>query len=339
MQKGLSVIQVGTICLASLCAAFVMGASGYRITRTFSVGGAGAWDYTTVDPVSHRLYVSHGTEVVAIDLGSGAPAGRIPGALGARGIAVAPELGRGFIACNKTNSVMMFDLKTLATIGTLKTDEKPDALVYDAATGLVLAFTHDKNANIFEAKNGSFKGRISLGGGPEFAVTDGKGKVYVSLQDTNEVARLDPRELHLDQRWPVRSCQAATSLGIDKHSRRLFVGCHNRTVAVVDADSGKTLQTLPIGPGVDGTVFDADTQLAFVSSGGDGTVTVIHESDRNHYTVLDVVATRHSARTIALDPTTHRIYLPFAKAASIPARKDEEEQFEEGTFAVLEVSR
>jgi DNA-binding beta-propeller fold protein YncE len=338
MQKVLLAIRVGTMGLASLCAAFGMGASGYRITRTFPVGGAGAWDYTTVDPVSHRLYVSHGTEVVAIDLGSGRTTGTIPGALGARGVAVAPELGRGFIACNKTNSVMIFDLKTLARIGTLKTDERPDALVYDAATGLVLAFTHDKNANIFQAKNGSFKGRIRLGGGPEFAVTDGKGKVYVSLQDTNEVVQLDPPKLRLDHRWPVRSCEAATSLGIDKQSRRLFVGCHNRTVAVVDADIGKTLQTLPIGPGVDGTVFDADTQLAFVSSGGDGTVTVIHESDRNHYTVLDVVETHHSARTIALDPTTHRVYLPFAKAVSIPAGKGEE-QFEEGTFAVLEVSR
>jgi DNA-binding beta-propeller fold protein YncE len=339
MQRTVLTVSLGTFCLVSVAAALVMGASGYRITRTFKIGGPGAWDYAIVDPAAQRLYVSHGMEVVAIDLASGKTVGNLAGTPGARGISLAPELGRGFIACNKTNSVMIFDLKTLASIGTVKTDEKPDALVYDPTTRLVLAFTHDKNANVFEAKDGSFNGRIALAGSPEFAVADGRGKVYVSLQDTNEVAQLDPQKLHLDQHWKVKSCEAATSLGIDRESRRLFVGCHNRTVAVIDADSGKTLQTLPIGPGVDGTVFDPGTQFVFVSSGGDGTATVIHENDANHFAVVDVIPTRHSARTVALDPTTHRVYLPFAKATSIPAKPGEEEKFEDGTFAVLEVSR
>jgi DNA-binding beta-propeller fold protein YncE len=313
--------------------------AGYHVARTIFIGGAGAWDYTTVDAEHRRLYVSHGMQVEVIDLTSGKVAGTITGTFGARGIAVVPELGRGFIACNKTNSVLIFDLATLAPIGSVKTDEKPDAIAYDDTSGLVLAFTHNKSATVFRAKDGIVTGKIALGGGPEFAVSDGKGKVYVSLQDTNEVAQLDPLKLRLDTRWAVQSCDAATSLGIDRQSRRLFVGCHNRTLAILDANSGKTLQTLPIGPGVDGTVYDDKTQLVFVSSGGDGTTTIIHEDDPNHFSVVDVVRTQLSARTIALDPATHSVYLPFAKAVATPLKKGQEEQFEEGTFGVLVVSR
>ncbi len=313
--------------------------SGYHVVRTFQIGGPGAWDYTTIDVAHHRLFVSHGVQVEVIDLVSGKTAGTISGTFGARGIAVASELGRGFIACNKTNSVLIFDLATLDKIGTVKTDERPDAIVYDSITGLILAFTHNKSATVIRAKDGVVIGRVPLAGSPEFAVADGRGKVYVSLQDTNEVAQLDPQKLHLDQRWAVKSCDAATSLGIDKKSRKLFVGCHNRTVAVIDADSGDTLQTLPIGPGVDGTVFDEQTNLVFVSSGGDGTLTVIHEDDNRKFAVTDVVQTQHSARTIALDPTTHRVYLPYAKSASTVVKSDEEEQFQSGTFAVLELGQ
>ena len=334
-------VKRGAQILVAVFSVFAAAAAAnhYRIARVFQIGGPGAWDYTTVDPVNHRLYVSHGSAVVAVDLASGKTVGTISPTLGARGVVVVPELGRGYIACAKANLVLVFDLKTLAAIAQVKTDEKPDALTYDPTTQLILAFTHNKSATVFDARTGSVKGSIGLGGGPEFAVADGQGKVYVSLQDTNEAVQIDPSQLHLDQRWPVASCEAATSLGIDKASRRLFIGCHNRTVVVMNADNGKVLEKLPIGPGVDGTVFDPETQLAFVSSGGDGTATVIHENDPNHFSIVDVVKTRHSARTIALDSTTHRIYLPFAKAVDAPVRKGEEEQFEDGTFAVLELSR
>lgn len=340
MQRS-NLAQLGTQILLAVGLVFSSAAasSHYRVARVFQIGGAGAWDYATVDPDNHHLFVSHGTAVVAIDLASGKTIGTISPTLGARGVVVVPEIGRGFIACAKTNSVVVFDLKTLAPIGQVKTDEKPDALTYDPTTQLILAFTHNKSATVFDAKTGFVRGSIGLGGGPEFAVADGKGKIYVSLQDTNEVVQLDPGQLHWDRRWPVTSCEAATSLGIDKISRRLFVGCHNRTVVVMDADNGKVVDKLPIGPGVDGTVFDPDTHLAFVSSGGDGTATVIHENDPDHFGIVDVVKTRHSARTIALDSTTHRVYLPFAKAVEAPVKKGEEEQFEDGTFAVLELSR
>jgi DNA-binding beta-propeller fold protein YncE len=334
VQLGAQILVAVGLVLSSAAAS-----SHYRIARVFQIGGPGAWDYTTVDPVNHHLYVSHGATVAAIDLASGKTIGTISPTLGARGIVVVPELGRGYIACAKANSVLVFDLKTLAPIAQVKTDEKPDALTYDPTAQFILAFTHNKSATVFDAKTGFVKGSIGLGGGPEFAVADGQGKVYASLQDTNQVVQLDPRQLHLDQRWPVTSCEAATSLGIDKVSRRLFVGCHNRTVVVMDANNGRVVEKLPIGPGVDGTVFDPDTQLAFVSSGGDGTATVIHENDPDHFSIVDVVKTRHSARTIALDSITHRIYLPFAKTVGTPVSNGEEEQFEDGTFAVLELSR
>jgi DNA-binding beta-propeller fold protein YncE len=249
-----------------------------------------------------------------------------------------PDLDRGFVACNKTNSVLVFDLKTLQVITTIKTEEKPDALVYEPATGLVVAFTHNKSANVFSARDGVMKGSIPLGGGPEYAVSDGFGKVYVSLQDTNEVIEIDPQKLKLEHRWPVTSCEAATSLGIDRKSRRLFIGCHNLDLAVMDADNGHVLQSLRIGPGVDGTTFDPDTGLLFVSSGGDGTATVIRENDANHFVTAQVVKTKLSARTIALDPVTHRIYLPYAKRLPVANKPGEEERFEDGSFSVLELA-
>jgi DNA-binding beta-propeller fold protein YncE len=301
-----------TICgFVALCVAAGATGRGYHIARTFPLGGPASWDYTTVDPLHHRLFVSHGDVVDVLNLDSGKTAGRIPNTLGVRGIALAPDLGRGFIACNHTDSVIVIDLETLATIETWKTGNKPDDVTYDASTGLLLSFNHDLTTTVFDAKNGTMKGTIPLGGGPEFAVPDGKGKLYVDLQDTNEVVQIDPQALTVDRRWPVKSCEAPTSLGIDPKSRRLFIGCHNLKLVVADADSGEAVQTLPIGPGVDGTVFDAETSLIFTSSGGDGTLTVMHEEDANHFTVVDAVKTRQSARTIALDPNTHRLYLPF----------------------------
>jgi DNA-binding beta-propeller fold protein YncE len=320
--------------LFALCVAAVATGNGYHIVRTFPLGGPASWDYTTVDPLHHRLFVSHGDAVDVLDLDSGKIAGKIPNTLGVRGIAVAPDLGRGFIACNHMDSVIVFDLSTLTTIGTWKTGNKPDDVTYDPSTGLLLSFNHDLTTTVFDAKNGTVRGTIPLGGGPEYAVPDGKGKLYVNLQNTNEVVQIDPQALKVDRRWQVQSCDAPTSLGIDPKSRRLFVGCHNRKLVVTDADSGEAVQTLPIGPGVDGTVFDADTSLIFTSSGGDGTMTVMHEEDANHFRVVAAVKTRQSARTIALDPNTHRLYLPFPQVVPRPGQNAAV-----GKLAVIEVDR
>ena len=316
----------------ALCVAAAAVSSAYHIARTFPLGGPSMWDYTTVDRSHHRLFVSHGDAVDVIDLDSGKITGKIQNTLGVRGIAVAPDLGRGFIACNHTDSVMVVDLGTLATIGIWKTGNKPDDVTYDESTGLVLTFNHDLTATVFDAKSGIGKGTIPLGGGPEFAVPDGAGNLYVNLQNTNEVVKIDPRALKVDRRWPVKSCDAPTSLGIDPKSRRLFIGCHNLKLVVTDADSGEAVQTLPIGPGVDGTVFDADTSLIFTSSGGDATMTVMQEDDANHFRVVETVKTRDNARTIALDPSTHRLYLPFPEPMATPDAKGTT-----GTLAVIEI--
>jgi DNA-binding beta-propeller fold protein YncE len=340
MLKGVSVLRivVASICLAILSVATLAEGSSYHVTRTFPLGQPASWDYTAVDPVHRRLLVSHGDVVDVLDLDSGKIAGRIPNTLGVRGIAVAPDLGRGFIACNHTDSVTVIDLSTLAAIGNWKTGHKPDDVAYDVSTGFVLSFNHDLTATVFDAKNGTVKGTIPLGGGPEYAVSDGKGKLYVNLQNTNEVVQVDPRTLKVDRRWPVKSCEAPTSLGIDPKSRRLFIGCHNLTLVVTDADSGETVQTLPIGPGVDGTVFDALTGFIFTSSGGDGTLTVVHEEDANHFTVVGVVKTFQGARTIALDPSTNKLYLPVPQAVSEFGDKAATETAPK-TLAVIEVGR
>ena len=340
MSGCLTVVRRGAIVpvLVVLCLASFGADTDYHISRTILLGGETFWDYTAVKPANQRLFVSHGDEVDVIDLQHWKMVGKIPNTLGARGVTVAPELGRGFIACNHLNSVVIFDLNSLAVIGHVKTGNKPDDVTYDSLTGLVLAFNHDSSATVFGAADGSVKGAISLNGGPEFAVPDGTGKLFVNLQDTNELLQIDPVSLKVDHRWPVKTCEAPTSLGIDRKTRRLFVGCHNRTLVVLNADNGREVQTLPIGPGVDGTVVDEDRRLVFTASGGDGTLTIAQQIDGDHFKVVDVLKTRQSARTIALDPTTHRLYLPFAQVQPVTDQQGAVRPVP-GTMSVLEVGR
>jgi DNA-binding beta-propeller fold protein YncE len=300
----------------------------------FHIGGLGAWDYTSIDSVHHRLYVSHATEVDVIDLLSGKLVGAIPNTESARGIALVPGVGRGFIASYKKNALIVFDLRTLKLLPPIPTDARPDALTYDAVSGLLLAFTHNQTANVIRPADSKLVGRIPLKGSPEFAVPDGRGKVYVSLQDTNEIAQIDPGKLAFDHRWPTAPCTAPTSLAIDSHARRLFTGCHNLLLAILDADSGALIDSLPEGPGVDGTVFDPTTGIIFVSSGGSGQVFLYKGAGGKDYKLLQVVKSRLTGRTIALDPRTGRVYVPFA--ARPESGPDEGLA---GTFGVLEIAR
>jgi DNA-binding beta-propeller fold protein YncE len=336
MQKNMSLrrLKVATAGLPILLAAICGAETRCHVARTFSLGSPASWDYTTVDPIHHRLFVSHGDTVDVIDLKNGKIAGQIPRTLGVRGIAVASDLGRVYIASNHTDSVIVIDSDSLALIGSWKTGSKPDDVTYDAATGSLLSFNHDASATVFDAKTGAIKGTIALGGSPEFAVPDGKGKLFVNLQDSNEVIEIAPQTLTVDHRWPVRGCEAPTSIGIDPKSRRLFIGCHNLTLAVANADSGEIIQLLPIGPGVDGTVFDSETNLIFTASGDSGTMAVMKEEDADHFKVVQVVKTGPKARTIALDPNTHKVYLPFLQ---VPPVSDEKR--ETGKLGVVEIDK
>src|SRR6266849_5626990 len=288
------------------------GASGYHVIKTIPVGGEGGWDYVYVDSEARRLYVSRGTHVMVLDADTHAVVGDIPDTQGVHGIAIASDLGRGFTSNGRTNTATIFDLKTLKTIGTVNTGANPDAIVYDSGTKRVFTLNgRSKDATAINAADGTVAGTLALGGKPEFAVADGKGSIYVNIEDTSELVQFDPQKLTVTHRWPQKPCQEASGLAIDRKNRRLFSGCDNKMMAVMDADSGKVVATPPIGEGVDANGFDPATQLAFASN-GDGTLTVVHEDSPDIFTVVENVPTRKSARTMALDLKTHNIFLPAA---------------------------
>ncbi len=310
------------------------GASGYKVVKTVPISGEGGWDYVTVDSDARRVYVSHGTQVVVLDADSYEVVGSIPDTQGVHGIAIASDLGRGFTSNGRTNAATIFDLKTLKTIGTVNTGANPDAIVYDSGTKRVFTLNgRSKDATAINAADGTVAGTLVLGGKPEFAVADGKGSIYVNIEDTSELVQFDPQKLTVTHRWPQKPCQEASGLAIDRKNRRLFSGCDNKMMAVMDADSGRVVATPPIGEGVDANGFDPATQLAFASN-GDGTLTVVHEDSPDKFTVVENVPTKKSARTMALDLKTHNIFLPAADFDP-PAPGERRGKMKPGSFVLL----
>jgi DNA-binding beta-propeller fold protein YncE len=297
-----------------LLAAPVFAQGGYKITQRIAIPGTGGWDYLTVDEGARRLYVSHGTQVEVVDVDSKTLVGTIPNTPGVHGIAVAPELGRGFISNGGNSTVTIVDLKTLKKIGDVPTGKKPDAIIYDPATSQVFAFNGDsESATVISAADGKVVGTVPLGGGPEFAVADGKGYVYDNLEDKSQIVKIDARKLTVEARWPVAPCEAPSSMAMDRSNHRLFIGCRSRVMAVVDSDSGKVITTLPIGDHVDATAFDEDSRLIFFSN-GEGTISVVHQDSPDKYSAVETVKTLPRAKTMTLDPKTHELFLSTAEA-------------------------
>jgi YVTN family beta-propeller protein len=298
----------------SLLAASAQTAGGYHVTKKIPIAGEGSWDYLTVDESARRLYVSHGTQVEVLDVDSGAIVGKIANTLGVHGIAIAPDLGRGFVSNGQSSTVTIFDLKTLKTIADVPTGKKPDAIIYDPATSRVFAFNGGSNsATAIQAADGKVAGTVDLGGGPEFAVADGSGFIYDNLEDESLVLKINSRSLKVEQRWPTAPCASPSSMAMDRPSRRLFVGCRSKVMAVMNADTGQVITTLPIGDHVDATAFDPDSRLIF-NSNGEGTITVIHQDSPDKYSVVENVKTLPRAKTMALDPKTHQLFLSTAEA-------------------------
>jgi len=288
-------------------------APGYHHVKKITLGGEGGWDYLTIDSAARRLYIARATRVMVLDADSGAQVGEIADTPGVHGVALAPQLGRGFTSNGRASTVTIFDLKTLKPLGQAKTGSNPDAIVYDAVTRRVFTFNGaSKDATVIGAADGSVSGTIALDGKPEFAVADEAGRIYVNLEDKSELLAIDSRQLTILNRWPLAPCKEPSGLAMDRKNRRLFVGCGNKLMAVVDADSGRVLTTLPIGSGVDAIAFDPGTALAF-SSNGDGTLTVVREESPDKFTVVENVATQRGARTMALDEKTHNVYLVTAE--------------------------
>jgi DNA-binding beta-propeller fold protein YncE len=314
--------------------------AGYHVARTIALGGEGFWDYVSADPAAHRLYVSHGTRVQVVDTASGAVVGEIPDTPGVHGVAIAPELGRGFTSNGRAGTVTVFDLKTLAPLATVATTgENPDAILYEPASRRVFTFNgRGRNATAIDAAGARVVGTLPLGGKPEFATTDGKGRVWVNIEDTSEIVAFEAATLKVMGRWPLAPCEEPSGLALDREHRRLFTVCRNRLMAVLDADSGRVLATVPTGSGTDGAAFDPATGLAFASN-GEGTLTVVHEDSPAKFTLVGNVPTKRGARTIALDEATHRIYLPTAQFGPAPAATAEHPHprpsIVPGTFEVL----
>jgi len=335
----------GSLSLAILFAALFSraatpspGSSGYHVIKTIPIGGEGGWDYLTVDSDARRVYVSRGTHVIVLDADTYAVVGDIPDTQGVHGIAIASDLGRGFVSNGRANNATIFDLKTLKTIGTVNTGTNPDAIVYDPVTKRVFTLNgRSKDATAINAADGSVVGTLPLGGKPEFAVADGNGGIYVNIEDTSELVHFDAKDLKVLHRWPQKPCESASGLAMDLKTRRLFAGCENKMMAVIDADSGKVIATPAIGEGVDANGFDPSAQLAF-SSNGDGTLTVVHEDSPDKFTVVENVTTKRSARTMGLDLKTHNIFLSAADFDP-PAPGERRGKMKPNSFVIVVVGK
>lgn len=300
--------------LALLLAAALAAAtpSGYHLVRTLATGGEGWWDYVTFDPATHRLFVTRGTRVDVVDPKSGKVLGSVPDTPGVHGVALDGS-GRGFASDGRAGTVTVFDTKTLKVEKTVKvTGENPDAIAFDPATRRVFTMNgRSGSVTAIDAATLEVAGTVAVGGKLEFAVPDGKGTVWVNVEDKGELAAFDAKTLAVTRRVPLAPCEEPTGLAIDPASRRLFSGCGNALLAVTDMDAGKVVQTLPIGKGCDGVAFDAGTVLA---SNGDGTLTVVRK-EGERWGVVENVPTQTSARTIAVDHSTHEVFLPAARFA------------------------
>ena len=288
--------------------------SGYRLASQVPLPGAGGWDYLTVDASARRVYISHATQVEVLDADTQKSVGTILYTQGVHGIALAPGLGRGFISAGKSDFVVVFDLKTLKAISTVKAGKKPDAIVFDPATNLVFAMNGGSNSTTaINAADGSVAGTIDLGGGPEFSVADGAGKVWVNLEDKSELVQIDSKSLKVANRWPVAPCASPSSMAFDATNRRIFIGCRNHLMAVVNADTGKIVASYPIGDHVDASAFDPETKLVF-NSLGEGSIAVFQQDSADSYSALTNISTAQGSKTMALDVKTHRLYVPSLQA-------------------------
>jgi DNA-binding beta-propeller fold protein YncE len=311
--------------------------TGYKVAKRFPVAGDGGWDYIAVDGESRRLYVSHGDVIQVLNADSGKALGQIA-APGAHGVALAPDLHRGFTSNGKDKSVTVFDTKTLAVTKTVKLESGTDAILYDSFSKRV--FPINEKITALDAQTGDVVGTVDLGGDPEGAVSDGKGTLYVNLADKMAVAVVDPKALTVSKTYPIAHCTSPHSLSLDEATQRLFVGCREGFVAL-DAASGKVVTTSLMCTGVDASGFDPEGKLVFESC-SEGVISVIRQMTPDNYRIIETIPTKLWARTMAFDPKTKNIYLPTADFEFIPdadPQKPPQRRWKAGSFQVLVVSR
>src|SRR5579863_3434762 len=330
---------LGRFCIWLAVAALSVAAEapGFKMTKKYPVPSDGGFDYIVFDSSANRLYVSHGTEVDVLDANSGKLLGKVEDTLGVHGVAIVPSLHRGFSTNGGNATVSVFDTNSFKTLKKISVDKDPDFTFYDSTTKRVLV-CHGDAAAITEIDpvKESVIGKIDLGGGAEAAVVDGKGTGFVNLEEEAMVVSFDPQSLAVKQKWPITGCKTPTGLAIDAPNSRLFIGCRSKVLAVMDATNGKVITTLPIGDHVDAVAFDPDHKLIFASN-GEGTVSVVRQKSPNAYESVGDIQTQKSAKTMAFDPKTGRLFLSAAELETVPATSGQRARTrpKPGSFAVL----
>ncbi len=314
------IVRWTTSGLFALICAIALGDEVYHSVREIPIGGEGGWDILTIDAAASRLYLSHATKVVVVDLKTNSVTGEIADTPGVHAFVAVPEVQRGFSSNGKESKSSVVDLTTLKTTSKIDTGSNPDAVVYEPRHGEVYVFNHTGNSvTVINSKTATVSVTIPLGGTPEFAAVDqATGRVYCNIEDKSEVAVIDTSTHEVIARWPLAPGEEPSGIALDTTHHRLFSGCHNKMMVMLDTESGKVVGSVPIGSGVDGCAFDDATQLAFASC-GDGTTTIAREQAPNKLAVVQILKTERGARTMALDPETHRIYLPTAQFQPPPS--------------------
>jgi len=342
MNRMISILAVLAVSTLSTTSKAQSSSGEYEVVKKISLPGETGWDYLTVEPSTGRLFVSRGTMVQVVDLNEDTLIGTIPNTEGVHGIALAEDLGKGFISDGRDSSVTIFDLKTLNTITKITvTGRDPDAILYDPYTERVFTCNgRTSNSTVIDARSCKVIGTIPLSGGPEFSVTDGQGRIYINIEDKSEIDEIDPKAMKLLNVWPLAPAESPSGLAIDAKNHILFSVCHNKEMAVVNGQTGKVITTLPIDARVDGAAFDPDLMRAF-SSNGAGTLTIVQEVTPDSFKVIQNLETQLGARTVTLDNTTHRLYLPTAEFNPPPAPTAENPHprptIKANSFTILEV--
>lgn len=308
-------VALGISCLVAATVSSSAGDLSYRYQKTIPIGGAGnGWDYMSVDQTNRRLYVSHASSVAVVDIDKDVLVGVITNTPGVHGVIALPEFEKGFITCGRQNKVVQFDLESLQVTARLDAGQNPDALVYQPATRELYVFNgRSASATVFDAKVAKLVTTIPLDGQPEFPAADpAAGRIYANLEDKNEIAVIDCKTHQVLERWPLTPGEYPSGMAMDMAHHRLFVGCHNKLMLMVDSTNGKVVAQVPIGARVDANAFDPETQLAFASC-GDATLTIAHEDAPDKLTAIQTLSTQPGARTMALDLKTHRIFVAAAK--------------------------
>jgi len=348
MQKPVRKVLGWALALASFCVAAprvfaAPQAGGYHVIRRIPVGGEGGWDYLRIDSDTHRIYISRGTHMMVVDENSGKVIGDLPNTKGIHGVALAPDLGKGFTSNGGDESVTVFDLKTIKPLATIKvTGENPDSIIYDPQSKRVFTFNgRSSNATAIDAVTGKVVGTVTLNGKPEEPALDGRGNMFVNLEDKSSILEFDVKTLAVKGTWPLAPCEGPSALAYDSAHHRLFAAC-DKILAVVNADNGKVVASPPIGGDPDGDGFDPGTGMVFASC-REGLVSVLHQDAPDKYSSVGNITTQFGTRTMTIDPKTHHVFTVTAdfKAAAAPTPENPRPRPQpiEGSFVILEIGQ